>query len=191
MEKKPQVIAKEKAVAELQQLFVENDTVILTDYRGVSVAQDVKLRAKLRAAGVDYRVAKNTLLKIASNNLGQTCLDEYLNGPTAVAFSKDPVVAAKIIGEFIKENKVTSFKAGLLTGKFIDAAGVDALAKLPSREILLAQVAGCFAAPMAALARATNLVLEARIAAEGAPEAAAEAVVEAVPTVEAAEPAAE
>ena len=170
MEKKQQVIVKEKAVAEMQQLFAENEAVILTDYRGISVDKDVKLRAQLRNAGVEYRVAKNTLIKIACNNYGVTSLDSYLEGPTAIAFSKDPVAAAKIIGDFIKENKVTSFKAGLLSGEFLDAAGVDALSKLPSREILLAQVAGCFAAPMAAMARAFNALKEAKEGEEPAAE---------------------
>lgn len=162
MEKKPQLIAKEQEVAELQSLFEKSQSVVLTEYRGITVAQDVKLRAKMRAAGVEYRVAKNTLIRIASHNAGYDCLDAYLEGPTAIAFSEDPVAAAKISGDFIKENKVTAFKAGILNGSFMDAAGVDALAKLPSREILLAQVAGCFAAPMSALARVINLVKEAK-----------------------------
>lgn len=184
MEKKPQHIEKENQVAELQQLFVENDTVILTDYRGISVSQDVSLRKKLREAGVEYMVAKNTLIKRASNNHGIEALNPYLEGPTAIAFSKDPVAAAKILGDFIKEARVTSFKAGILTGSFIDAAGIDALAKLPPREVLLAQIAGCFAAPMSALARVTNLVKEQKEAAGDAP-AAAEAPVEAAPAEEA------
>lgn len=165
MEKKPQFIEKENQVAELQQLFADNSAVVLADYRGITVAQDVQLRAKMREAGVDYRVAKNTLIRIAANNYGINDLDAHLEGPTAIAFSSDPIAAAKIMGDFIKNNKVCSFKAGLLDGKYLDAAGVEALAKLPPREILLAQVAGCFAAPMAALARVTNLVKEAKEAA--------------------------
>ena len=159
MEKKPQTIAKEQEVAALQQLFAESQAAILTDYRGITVAQDVKLRAQMRAAGIEYRVAKNTLLKIASNNLDEHGLDSYLEGPTAVAFAKDPVVAAKIVSDFIKENKVTSINAALLTGTVIDAAGVDALAKLPSREVLLAQVAGSFAAPLSAFASVSSGLL--------------------------------
>jgi len=185
VEKKPQQIEKENQVAELQQLFAENDTVIITDYRGVTVEQDVALRKKLREAGVKYMVAKNTLIKIASQNNGIDALNPYLEGPTAIAFSQDPVAAAKVLGDFIRDNKVTSFKAGLLTGSFLDAAGVEALSKLPSREILLAQVAGCFAAPMSALARVTNLVKEQKEAQGDAPAA------EAAPAEAAAEPAAE
>lgn len=167
MEKKPQVIAKEQEVAELLQLFQENEAVVLSDYRGITVDKDVKLRAKLREAGVEYRVAKNTLIKIAANNFGVSSLDSLLEGPTAIAFSKDPVAGAKIIGDFIRDNKVTAFKAGLLNGKFLDADEVTALAKLPSREALLSQVASCFSAPMAAFARALNSYVEQ----QGAPAA--------------------
>ena len=107
MEKKPQVIAKEQQVDELEKLFEENEAVVLTDYRGITVDKDVKLRAKLREAGVEYRVAKNTLIKIAANKFGVDCLDKFLEGPTAIAFSKDPVAGAKVIGDFIRENKMT------------------------------------------------------------------------------------
>lgn len=160
MEKKPQVIAKEQQVEELEKLFEENEAVILSDYRGITVDKDVKLRAKLREAGVEYRVAKNTLIKLAANKFGVDSLDQYLEGPTAIAFSKDPVAGAKVIGDFIRENKMTSFKAGLLAKKFLEAAEVDALAKLPGREALLSQVASCFSAPMAAFARALNSYVE-------------------------------
>lgn len=159
MEKKPQLIAKEQEVAELEQLFNDSSVAILTDYRGITVSEDVRLRAKLRNAGIEYRVAKNTLIRIACNNYGSTELDSYLNGPTAVAFAEDPVAAAKIISEFIRESKKTKIKAALLTGKLVNAAGVDALAKLPPREVLLAQVAGAFAAPMASFAGVTSALL--------------------------------
>lgn len=152
MEKKPQVIAKENEVAELQGLFTNCQAAILTDYRGISVSEDVTLRAKLREAGIEYRVAKNTLLKIACNNSGNTELDTFLSGPTAIAFADDPVAAAKILSEFAKSSKKTEIKAGLLNGQFMDAASVESLAKLPSREVLLAQVAGGLVAPMSSFA---------------------------------------
>ncbi len=152
MEKKPQLIAKENEVAELKELFDNCQAAIITDYRGISVSEDVALRAKLRDAGIEYRVAKNTLIKIACNNYGSTALDEYLNGPTAIAFANDPVAAAKIFSDFVKQSKKTKIKAGLLTGQFVNADSIDALAKLPSREVLLAQVAGGLVAPMASFA---------------------------------------
>ena len=159
MEKKPQVIAKEQKVAEMQELFANSQAVFLTDYRGISVAEDVKLRAKMREAGINYLVAKNTLIKIACNNYGSNELDSYLNGPTAIAFAEDPVAAAKILSDFVKESKKTQIKAAMLSGKLIDAQGVEDLAKLPSREVLLAQVAGAFAAPMSSFAGVTAGIL--------------------------------
>ena len=159
MEKKPQVIAKEQKVAELQELFANSQAVFLTDYRGISVAEDVKLRAKMREAGINYLVAKNTLIKIACNNYGSNELDSYLNGPTAIAFAEDPGAAAKILSDFVKESKKTQIKAAMLSGKLIDAQGVEDLAKLPSREVLLAQVAGAFAAPMSSFAGVTAGIL--------------------------------
>ncbi len=152
MDKKPQRLQKEAEVAELKKLFNESETVILTNYRGLNVAQDVQLRAQMRKAGIDYRVAKNTLIKIACDQNGINDLDEYLNNPTAVAFAKDPVEVAKIFSSFIKENKMTEIKAGLLGKTVIKASQVEDLAKLPTREVLLAQVAGAFQAPMASFA---------------------------------------
>ena len=159
MEKKPQVIAKEQKVAELQELLGNPQAVFPTDYRGISVAEDVKMRAKMREAGINYLVAKNTLIKIACNNYGSNELDSYLNGPTAIAFAEDPVAAAKILSDFVKESKKTQIKAAMLSGKLIDAQGVEDLAKLPSREVLLAQVAGAFAAPMSSFAGVTAGIL--------------------------------
>ncbi len=159
MDKKPQRIEKENQVAALQKLFSESSAAIVTDYRGLTVAQDTVLRNKMREAGVEYLVAKNTLIKIACHNLDQTGLDPYLNGPTAVAFAQDPAAAAKLICDFIKENKKTEVKAALLGDKLIDAAGVEALAKLPTREVLLGQVAGAMQAPMAAFAGVCSGIL--------------------------------
>ncbi len=159
MEKKPQLIAKEQEVAELQQLFTDAEAVIITDYRGILVSQDVQLRKQLREAGVEYRVAKNTMIKRAANNFGSTDLDDALNGPTAIAFSKDPVAVAKIISNFIKDNKKTAIKGALLSGKYIDAKGVEDLAKLPSREVLLGKIAGSLAAPMSSFAGVASALL--------------------------------
>lgn len=159
MDKKPQRIAKEQEVAELQQLLNDCQAAILTDYRGITVEQDVKFRAKLREAGCDYRVAKNTLLQIANRNLPVQDMSQYLEGPTAICFAADPVAAAKIISDFIHENKKTKIKGALLTGKLIDGAEVEALAKLPSREVLLTQVVSALAAPLSGMAGAAAALL--------------------------------
>lgn len=148
MEKKPQRVAKEAAVAELQQLFAESQAVILTDYRGITVAEDTLLRNRMREAGVEYRVTKNTLIKLACHQLDIDSLDEFLNGPTAISFANDPVAVAKLVSDFAKEFKKTSVKAGLLDRKAISAAEVDSLAKLPSREVLLARLLGAMQSPL-------------------------------------------
>jgi len=159
VEKKPQRLEKETEVSRLQGLFKSNDIAVLTDYRGLSVAQDVQLRRQLREAGVEYHVAKNTLIKLACHANEQQALDPYLEGPTALAFAQDPVSVAKLLTAFIKEVKKTEIKAGLLGDKLISAAEVDALAKLPSREVLLAQVVGVFQAPLAGFAGVTSGLL--------------------------------
>jgi large subunit ribosomal protein L10 len=118
------------------------------------VAQDTKLRRKLRDAGVEYRVVKNTMTRIAAKEVGITGLETYLEGPTAIAISyTDPVAPAKVISDFIKENKLQflEVKAGIVEGKVIDAAGVKTLASLPPREVLIAQVLAGMQAPIAGL----------------------------------------
>ena len=159
MEIKPQRLEKETEVSRLQELFKNNDAAVLTDYRGITVAEDVRLRRQLREAGIEYHVAKNTLIKLACHANDQQALDPYLEGPTAVAFAQDPVAVAKFLTTFIKEAKKTEIKAGLLSNRFISAADVEALAKLPAREVLLAQVLGVLQAPLAGFAGVTSGLL--------------------------------
>lgn len=159
MDKKPQRIAKETEVSRLQELFNNAEVAILADYRGLTVAQDVKLRAKMRDGGVDYMVAKNTLIKLACHQNEQQGLDAFLEGPTAVAFGQDPVATAKLLSSYFKEVKKGQIKVGLLGDKVITAADVDALAKLPAREVLLAQVVGMIQAPLANFAGVTSGML--------------------------------
>lgn len=143
---------KVAVVAELQEMLGNTKGAVLADYRGLTVAQDTKLRRKLREAGVEYKVVKNTMLRIAANELNLEGLDPYLEGPTALAFSQtDPVAPAKILTDFAKEHKVFEIKAGLVEGKVVDAAGVKALASLPSKEVLVAQLLGSMQAPISGL----------------------------------------
>jgi len=145
---------KQVIVAELKTKLANVKGAVLTSYRGLNVAQDTKLRRKLREAGIEYRVIKNTLTRIAAQEVNLQGLDKYLEGPTAIALSeKDPVAPAKIISDFIKENKLQSLeiKAGLVEGKVIDVNGVKALASLPPREVLIAQVLAGLQSPIAGL----------------------------------------
>lgn len=146
---------KVEAVKALRSGFEQSKSSILTDYRGINVAAMTKLRRNMRQAGVEYKVVKNTLAKIALHDLGITGLDPFFEGPTAIAMSKtDPVAPAKIISDFIRETRDTSLKvkAGLLNREFITEAGIRALAELPSREQLLARVARCFVSPLSSMA---------------------------------------
>ncbi len=145
---------KQAVVAELKTKLSNVKGAVLTNYRGLTVAQDTKLRRKLRDAGVEYRVVKNTMTRIAAKEVGITGLETYLEGPTAIAISyTDPVAPAKVISDFIKENKLQflEVKAGIVEGKVIDAAGVKTLASLPPREVLIAQMLAGMQAPIAGL----------------------------------------
>jgi len=145
---KPQRQKKMDAVEELKIDFQEAQAAILADYRGINVSQVTKLRTQLREAGIKFKIAKNTLVKRAANEKGIEGLDSFLEGPNALAFSKDPVAVAKILTEFAKTNKAFEIKAGLLEGKIISFDSIKDLAELPSREVLLARVLSGMMAPL-------------------------------------------
>lgn len=137
---------KEQIVSELTEQFKSAQAVVVVDYRGISVAQDTKLRKELRENGVKYVVAKNTLLSIAAKEAGFEGICDTFKGVTSVAFcDSDAVAPARIIGKFSKDNKILTVKGGILEGEVIDAAKVQALSELPSKEILLAP--GCVLLP--------------------------------------------
>lgn len=132
---------KVAVVDELAQKLQDSAAAILTDYRGLDVQRLTELRARLREAGVEYRVVKNTLTRFAAEKANVTGLDALLTGPTAIAFNEsDPVAPAKILSEFAKRNTALEIKGGVLNGAVIGAEAVGQLASLPSREELLAQV---------------------------------------------------
>lgn len=143
-------------VAEVEQLKAQLEkaqAVVLTDYRGLDVDAITKLRRKLRESGAEYKVVKNTLLRLAARNANVDGLDALLHGPTAVAFAEhDPVAVAKALVEFAKDKKELELKGGLLNGKPLDVDGIKALADLPPREVLLAQVLAGFQAPISGFA---------------------------------------
>ncbi len=146
--KKPQIIKKEQEVNKISQHMDQSAITVLTDYRGLNVAEVTELRSRLREAGVNYQVAKNTLIKLAAHQLGITDLDPQLAGPTAVAYSTDPITAAKVLVEFAKTHNDLEIKSGLLDKKFVNAEGIRNLAKLPPREVLLGQIMGAIQSPM-------------------------------------------
>lgn len=168
--------SKVSAVAEITADFKESTAAVLTEYRGLSVAQLKELR---RSLGLEtkYAVVKNTLTGIAAKEAGIDAFDGQLAGPTAIAFIKgDAVAAAKSLTDFAKANKELIIKTGYFEGKALDAAEVAALAALESREFQLARVAGVLKAPASAAARtidALRLKLEENGGAAPAPEAPA------------------
>lgn len=143
---------KEEIVADLIAKFSRSKAAILTDYRGLTVAEISQLRNKMREVESGYHVVKNRLTKLAMEKAGLPVPESLLTGPTAIGFCyEDAVAPTKVLVEFAKESKNLSIKGGLLGGKVITPSEVLALAALPSRETLLAQVIAGMQAPIAGL----------------------------------------
>jgi len=156
-------ILEEKAlvVTEVAQKLRDSASTVVTDYRGLNVAQVTELRKRLREAGVEYTVLKNTLARRATEQAELSALDEHLTGPTAIAFSMtDAVAPAKILSEFAKKNDALKVKGGVVEGKVVGADQIKALAELPSREGLLSMLLSVLQAPMRNFALAVKAVAE-------------------------------
>lgn len=146
--------SKKVKVEKLTELLKGSVSGVLVDYKGITVDEDTQLRKELREAGVKYFVEKNTMLKRAFDNIGMEGFDEVLNGTTAIAVSADDQTApARILGKFAEkdENKF-NLKAGFVEGVVYDAAGVQRLSKIPSKDVLLAQLVGSLQGPIQKLA---------------------------------------
>lgn len=139
---------KEIIITELEEKFQNSNVAILADYRGLNVSEATRLRRRLREAGCEFKVAKNTLVGLVVKKQGLDGLEPFLEGPVGIAFSTDPVAPAKVLSDFIREAKKMEIKAGVLDGKVIDAKAVKDLADLPPREVLLAKVLGGMQAPL-------------------------------------------
>ncbi len=192
---------KTAAIAELAEKFRSSNAAVLTEYRGLSVAQITELRGALRG-NATYAVVKNTLTELAAKEAGVTAFDGQLVGPSAIAFVEgDPVEAAKGLRDFAKANPLLVIKSRLLDGKALSSEEITKLADLESREVLLAKLAGAmnaslskavylFAAPLSQTARVVD-ALRAKVEAEGpaaaapAAEATEETPAEAAPAAEA------
>lgn len=152
---------KEAVVEAIKSKIQAAKSVVLVDYKGLTVAQDTELRTNFRKAGVEYKVYKNRLAKIAFNELGYTCFDAALEGPTAIAFAmNDSVSAAKIAAEGGKKFNKLETKCGLVDGEFNDADALKIIASLPSREVLIAKMLGSMLAPISKLAYVLNAIAE-------------------------------
>ena len=130
---------------------------VLVDYRGINVGQDTELRVALRNAGVKYSVVKNTLTRLAVRELGLNGLEEALTGPTAMATSAtDPVAPARIISDFAKRIDSLEIKAGVVGSDILNVNGIQALAELPSKEVLISRMIGMIASPISGLVNVLN-----------------------------------
>jgi len=147
---------KARIIEELAEKLKDN-SVVLVNYKGINVAQSTQLRERSREAGIEFMVAKNTLAQLAAERAGVEGISELLVGPTAMAFSEDPLAGAKLMAEFSNEVEPFELKGGLLEGgRVVDAAGVAALSRLPGREQLIAQVIGGIQSPLAGLVNVLN-----------------------------------
>ena len=155
--------------------ITDAQSIVLVDYRGLTVEQDTELRKQLREAGIIYKVCKNTMMKRAFEGTDFAQLDEYLEGPSAIAISKEDATApARIICKFAKTAEALEVKAGVVEGTVYDQNGVVELSKIPSREELLSKLLGSLQSPITNLARVLNQIAEqngAPVAEEAAEEA--------------------
>ena len=152
---------KKKVVSELADTLSSSVAGVIVDYKGITVDEDTKLRKELREAGVKYAVVKNTILKLAAEKAELSDIDDVLEGTTAIATSaEDHVAAARILSKFAENSKTFTIKKGFLDGKVIGVETVESLAKLPSKDVLLATVCNAFKAPIAAFARAMQALVE-------------------------------
>ena len=158
------IIAKKAAIVdEVSEKFTAAASVVVVDYRGLTVDEVTRLRKQLRDAGVEIKVIKNSILSRAAKAAGLEGLDEVFTGPTAVAFSNEDVVApAKIIDEFAQEAKALEIKGGVIEGKVSSLEEIIALAKLPNREGLLSMLLSVLQAPVRNVAYAVNAVIESK-----------------------------
>ena len=156
------VLEQKKAiVASLAEKLENSVAGVVVDYSGTSVADDTTLRKELREAGIEYFVVKNRLLARAIEGTALEGMKEALEGTTALAVSKeDHGAAARILGKFAESHENFKLKTGYLEGKVIDLETLESLAKLPSREVLLATVLSAFQAPMASFARAVQAIVD-------------------------------
>ncbi len=181
---------KQPIVEEISAGIKDAQSVVLVDYRGLTVEQDTQLRKNLREAGVVYKVYKNTMMNFAFKGTDFEGLAPYLNGPSAMAYSTtDATAPARVLAEFAKKADKLEIKAGVVEGTVYDAKGMSAIASIPSREVLISRLLGSMQSPITNFARVMNQLAEKGGAsacepAAPAEEAAAEAPAEAAAPAE-------
>ena len=152
---------KQPVVQEISKAIEGAQSVVLVDHRGLTVQQDTELRKQLREAGVTYKVYKNTMMYFAFKGTDCEGLSDLLNGPSAIAVSKDDATApARILCEFAKKAPKLEVKGGVVEGKVVDVAAINEVAQIPSREVLLGRLFGSFQSPIASFARIVKQIAE-------------------------------
>ena len=152
---------KQPVVQAIAEDVKDATSVVLVDYRGLTVAEDTEMRKQLREAGVSYKVYKNTLIKRAAEGTEFAALDPHLEGPTALAVAKDDATApARILAEFAKTAPKLELKASVVEGTYYDQAGSQVIATIPSREVLLGKLLGSMQSPITNFARVIKQIAE-------------------------------
>ena len=159
-----EIIAKKAAIVEeVFEKFQSASSVVVVDYRGLTVAQDTELRKKLREAGVGYKVYKNTMIRFAAKGTAFEALEPNLEGPTALAVSKtDATAPARILAEFAKTAPALEIKGGVVEGVYYDEKGMAQISSIPSREVLLGKLLGSIQSPITNFARVLKQIAEAQ-----------------------------
>ena len=163
---------KEAVISDVTGLAAKAQTLVIAEYRGITVADMTKLRSAARSNGVTLSVLKNTLARRAVAGSAFEVVSDQMTGPLIYSFSVDPVAAAKVVAEFAKTNDKLVIRAGAFGGKALDANGVKQLASIPSKEVLLAQLLGLMQSPISRTARVLAALAEQRGAGAAAEEAA-------------------
>lgn len=159
---RPAIIKKEKQVNELREKLAKVSSAILTDFRGLTVKEITDLRRRLKEANIELKIIKNNIVIRAVKGSDLDALTEYLQGPTAIAFGiDDPIVPVKILVDFANEYKKPEIKAGIIQGKVLKEEEIKKVTKLPSKEILLAQVISGIQAPISGLLNVLNAPIRA------------------------------
>ena len=154
---------KQPIVEEIKESIKDAKSVVLVDYRGLTVEQDTKFRKAMRESDVIYKVYKNTMVKRAIEGTEFEALKDDLEGPTAVAISKtDATAPARIVAQFAKENPVLEIKTGVVEGTYYDNAGIKTIATIPSRDVLISKLLGSMQSPIANFARVIKQIAEAK-----------------------------
>ncbi len=147
---------KKQQVKDMAAKLNEAGSIVLADYRGLTVEEDTELRSKMRSEGIEYKVVKNNIIKHAIIGTDLESLGEFLIGPTSIAISSDEVAPAKFMFKFAKDLNAFELKAGAVNGKVVDLAGIEQLAKLPSKEQLIAKMLGSMNSPITGLVTVLN-----------------------------------